>query len=268
MKFTQMSLVTNGRHLRRGRWPRATVFLSITTLLIAGCSETAPEPSPAENSPEVSAAPDAVPDLSSLLGEQRAVELNVEVEGLLEGTPSVSFPGSGTIDVLSDTAAVEFNVSEVPNAAGFYGHYDEIDVVYEELTAYADVVPGEAPWLVLPLQDVGPVRGFDVARLREMVIANPLLLADVAAVHGPGAGDEVDLEGAGSAGRALLEGFAATGATVAVEPAGDTATITFELFFPPVPSSTDEIQITVTMEVREPSSEDIAIPARDETTSF
>ena len=140
------AVMTGARGVRR-----ATLLLSITALLVVGCSEAAPEPSPAASSPQPSATPDAVPDLSSLVGEARAVEILVEVEGLLEGTPQVSFPGIGTIDLLSATAAVAFDVRDVPNAAGFYGHYDEIDVVYEDLTAYADVVPGEAPWLVLPL---------------------------------------------------------------------------------------------------------------------
>lgn len=245
-----------------------TVLLSITTLLVAGCSEADPQPSPATSSPQASATPDAAPDLSSLLGEPRAVEIIVEVEGLLEGTPQVSFPGIGTIDLLSETAAVAFDVRDVPNAAGFYGHYEEIDVVYEDLVAYADVVPGSAPWLVLPPQDVGPVRGIDVARLREMVVANPLLLADLAASVDPATGGDVDLENAGQAGRALLEGFAPTETTVAVQSAEDATTIIFELFFPPVPTSSDEIHVTVTMELGEVSSEKVAIPPGAKTTSF
>jgi hypothetical protein len=252
----------NVGHGRPGfRWTFLLVLLFAMSL--AGCSDREAEGTGTEigSSPLGSPGPSAG-GFPTNLDTPRDIEVSVSVKGFTDGTGPVSFTGEGSVAPEEGLAEITFDLDEVPNAAGFYGHYDSIDVVYQDLIAFADVVPGDAPWLGIPLAEAGPVKGIDIARLREIVISNPLLLLELA--DSAGDGGEVDLGAAEGPSEGLTDGFAATSALVSTD--AEAGTVTLDLVFPVVPSASDDIEVQIVLELGDEADGSIETPDEDEIT--
>lgn len=107
-----------------------------------------------------------------------AVDVEVGVDVPTEPDVVHSITGAGT--VAGDVAEVDFDASASPNAAGIFGHYDSIPALYAGGDAFFRVVPGDAPWLELDAADAGTGRNASIRRLRDLVLASPVLILELA----------------------------------------------------------------------------------------
>ena len=85
------------------------------------------------------------------------------------------FSAQGTVDFQNDSAALTYDFEDLTNAAGFFGHLDEFDVVFDGELVYVEIFNGEQPWVSFRPSEIA---GLDVERLREVVMSSPLVLPD------------------------------------------------------------------------------------------
>jgi hypothetical protein len=158
---------------------RRTVVVSACALLLSACSGDAERPPESESvsSPiqegneqtsELSAAMNALPQPGF------DVSMVIKVTSLADGEQSLKASGS----VVDDSATLEVDARAAPNGAGFFGHYDTIDALFVDDSGYFAVVP-EDKWLRIDLDSASSFEGADIARLRDLTLANPLLIVQL-----------------------------------------------------------------------------------------
>lgn len=158
---------------------RTLVAVAATGLLLSACSGGsggAPSGDGGGSPRTESEAPavDLGVSVETLLSEPVELSLQISTETLDAGPQEMT--ADGVLD--SELASLDIDASQAPNAAGFYGHYDEIAAVFEGTDAYYAVVPGEK-WLYVTLERGSSFVGADIARLRDLSLANPALIGQL-----------------------------------------------------------------------------------------
>lgn len=256
---------------RGGRWRLIGIVVVVVLALggaavwfFLGASSTESSSSAAtdpEDCPESGEVEDALRVVHEFSG---ALAVKVTVDVPTEQDRVHSIIGAGTLT--GDVAELTFDASDSPNAGGIFGHFDSVPAVYAEDDAYFRVVPGEAPWLALDMADAGTERNADIARLRDLTLANPGLLLEVAgsAVDDEGecvpAGGELALSGTAdlrSASSELLQsvateyGVEAVPYRLLISPEGELRAIEVQWDYPVVPGAPDSTRVDVTMTFEE-----------------
>lgn len=99
------------------------------------------------------------------------ISMVFKVTSLSDGEQSLKATGA----VVDDSASLEVDARSAPNGAGFFGHYDSIDAIFVDGSGYFAVVPDDK-WLRVDLQSASSFEGADIARLRDLILADPVLL--------------------------------------------------------------------------------------------
>lgn len=91
----------------------------------------------------------------------------------------------GAVDFEARDAELLYNFEDVSNAAGFFGNFDTMNVIYDDGTGYLEVFTSGPPWVSVVPEDAANQH---VLRLREVMLTTPLIipgLLDVAASSDP-----------------------------------------------------------------------------------
>lgn len=208
-----------------------------------------------------------------------SVSVNVVLPEQLGGTQS--FEGSGAVDFDQDLAALTYDFGEIVNAGGGFGALQEFDVVLDGGTVYVEIFPDGPPWISFT-PDQSSRR--DVERLRELVLASPLVLPDLLQGSGSASGTESwqEVQLRGLAGSALLL-RATTESSSAMFPLLDELTISevpidlkvtptlltidYEVSFP-ISGGPDRIVVQVSTEFERGDPPPIDPPAGSEVRDF
>lgn len=207
-----------------------------------------------------------------LTTQSGALTISVEVF-LPQIDGNEAFEGQGVVDVDSEQAAITYDFSELVNPAGGFGQLQEFDVVMDGDTVYVDVFESGAGWIsFLPEQSARR----DVERLREMVLASPLILPEYleAATSASGSirGSTIRLEGIAARSAlsrqrtsadaliALLERLDVHAITLGVEMTEGSLSFDYELAFPFAPGANDEIVVRVSTDFQSRSAPEIDVP--------
>lgn len=145
-------------------------------LTFVGCSQSVEQASPEEREETETGSEAPSVDLGAaiegFLADPTELSLEIATETLDGGAQAMT--AEGVLD--GELASLDIDASQAPNAAGFYGHYDEIPVVFEGTDAYFAVVPDDV-WLYVTLERGSSFIGADIARLRDLSLANPVLMS-------------------------------------------------------------------------------------------
>ena len=168
---------------------RSVLAIVLLAALVAGCSrDTADlENSGSSGTP----APQAVA-VEQVLTDTKAagdVRLLIDVEAEMppdfdDGQPERSFEGRGFMDWDSDLAGVTYQMSDVPNAAGYFGDVGKKMSVFYLKGGFLASFPllvralgGQGDWFHYELRDfVSPkIRRLGIGQLREIGLSDPRL---------------------------------------------------------------------------------------------
>lgn len=176
---------------------RATAIRRLVALLTAalavtavGCRESSDpnsvSPPPASATPP--AAPSADEVLTATTGAGDA-KLRVDVQAHMpsdfdDGIPERAFGGTGFLDQDKALAGINYEMSSVPNSAGYFGQVDgEMNVFYsgsEWIVSFplmASALAGRLDWLSYDLETMADPRAQElgIGQLREIGLADPRL---------------------------------------------------------------------------------------------
>lgn len=105
-------------------------------------------------------------------------------EALAEARPQRRFSGEGLLEATSGRAGVTFDMSEIPNSAGFYGHVEgEMSVLYQDdrftltFPLLQTALPDEEAWVAFEVDDLSLEHSLElgIGQLREVGLAAPQL---------------------------------------------------------------------------------------------
>lgn len=150
---------------RKGLWQPRRLAVVLGVFLLATGAACRGESQAEKDTPALE---EAVRDLVRRGG---AFEFSVDVDDARSG-PQVL---SGTGVMSEGRVSLRVDGTEAPNAAGFWGHYDRFEAVFDGTSSYFKVVPGDN-WLLVTLEAGGSLAGKNIARLRDLLVINPLLI--------------------------------------------------------------------------------------------
>ncbi len=100
-----------------------------------------------------------------------------------DGVPDREFTGRGVVHQGREIAGVYFDVADVPNTAGYFGHVDERDLtaIYVgsrfiiSFPVLADVLPGRVDWMSYELASFSHPKmlRLGIGQLREIALSDP-----------------------------------------------------------------------------------------------
>lgn len=209
-----------------------------------------------------------------------SVSVDVVLPEQLGGTQR--FEGNGTVEFDEEIAAITYDFSELVNAAGGFGALQEFHVVLDGGTVYVEVFQEGPAWISFPPEESARR---DVERLRELVLASPLVLPDLLkgaeSASGIVSGSEVQLRGgagsalllrstneASNAMFPLLDDLAISEIPVEVRLIESEVNIDYEVAFPVSPDSVDRIVVRISTQFRPGDAPMIDVPAESETRDF
>lgn len=185
------------------------------------------------------------------------------------------FSGSGDADYPNDVAAMTYDFGELLNSAGAFGQLLDFQVVHDGPTTYIEIF-GDAPeWVALHPEDAV---ARDVERLREVILASPLLLPNLLeqlayepstdGVSFEGSLDPGSVDGADAAAQeifdALSDGLGVTSVGATVEVSDELPThVVYEYSFPVVAGAENEITVMVEIGLEPGDSPEIEIPSAE-----
>jgi hypothetical protein len=163
-------------------------------LVLFACSDSG-DPGGAP-SPDASAA--AIPNPQALLqatAEAGDVSVKVTVSAKMppafdDGVPKRRFIGRGVFDRTRDIVGMTYDVSKVPNAAGYLGHIEGGLSVFHGDSRFlvsspviARVLPGGVDWLMYDLEDFSRPKALElgIGQLREIGLSDPRLVLSLLA---------------------------------------------------------------------------------------
>lgn len=173
--------------------------LVIAALAFVGCSG-GPEQASSDAETEPPATSHSLPvDLVGAVDEflKQPTELALVISAETVDAGEQVLTGNAVLD--GERASVTVDSSSIPNAAGFYGHHETLSAVFEGTDGYFAVVPDDV-WLHVTFERGSSFVGADIARLRDLILANPVLIAQLlqdapdATASGVTAGSTLDFE--------------------------------------------------------------------------
>ena len=141
---------------------------------------------------------------AGIVDAESSVRLNAPSE-LNSGSMRRRFSGEGVLDMQGSLAAVDYDMGNVANAAGFFGHTEEMSVVYTDssfavtFAEMATVLPDEFEWMSYDLEMLSDPRAeaAGIGQLREIGLSDPRL--GFALLHGAvDEGQPIEAEDAGA----------------------------------------------------------------------
>lgn len=137
-----------------------------------------------------------------------AIELEARMPPSLDdGIPVRPIEGSGSMAADRSVASLTYELSDVPNSAGFLGHVDgELEVVYSDnqmlisFPILRDILPEATPWMSYELSflSLKSTMKHGIGQLRELALSDPRLgIALLQGAEDPaGPAGDADAEGA------------------------------------------------------------------------
>ena len=168
---------------------RGAIAVCILMAIVgSACSETTPggSVSPAGSTPSPGADLETVQEATRGAGDAK-VRVDVQAhmpEDFDDGVPDRAFSGTGFLDQDRTLAGVEFEMSKIPNSAGYFGHVDgRLSVFYSEsefvlsFPQMAETLPGPLDWLSYDLELMADpeAQKLGIGQLREIGLSDPRL---------------------------------------------------------------------------------------------
>ncbi|MGH2756469.1 MAG: hypothetical protein ACRDI3_01630 [Actinomycetota bacterium] len=194
-----------------------------------------------------------------------------------------TFSARGTVDFQRGAAALTYDFEELINAGGAFGHLDEFEVIFDGDLVYIRVFEGDKPWVSFRPPELA---GRDTERLREVVLASPLVVPDYlrgvrdltgvekgattviggtvvpSILTGPQSDSTVQLQ-------KLLKGLEAEVVSVTAELREGTATrVTHEFPFPIAAGAEEDVLARVVIDIEPSEGAEIVAPGDAETRRF
>lgn len=216
----------------------------------------------------------------------------VTVMTSVEGPRGISdlparFQAEGVILGSGANGSFIYDLSSIPNGGGILGQLQEFEVRLFEDSMYLDVLPGAKSWLRVGEEDLDRALHTDLHLLRQVLIASPAFILSFVSDEGELARLETerptytsraalsDLErDARGFAQDVLESLAALGADeifsgVVLDDDLDPERFFFELRYPVVESSPDDIIVKVDVSIEEIGvGAGVSVPDSDESRGF
>ena len=234
---------------------------------------------PSVDLPGIGGEDDVPPAVEDLATSRADVSLSVDVKipkGSEKGKQR--FSGEGTANFAEQLSTVMFDFEDLANAAGYFGHLEEFDVVFAEEGTYIDIFNGSPAWVLFENDE--DIERIDIGRLREVVLSSPLVVPELlhaATSDGTALEEEHELdvdslEVEGEAAIAVVELLDTLGAEeVLIKVEADETSVTgvdYEVEFPIAPGKAKTVALRVRMDIDVSEAvDDIEPPDEDDVQS-
>ena len=121
----------------------------------------------------------------ALLSSPYEVDVNLSID-IPKGSESDNpdhqeIDAEGAVDLGSGEGDLTYDFNDLANAGGFLGHFDEMQVLFSDDSAYLDVFLDGPAWVRTPPE---AVEEDQIARLRDVLLTSPITLASYFDVDG------------------------------------------------------------------------------------